>query len=153
MLVLALVVLCLPAHGAEVARVQVTPSQVQWEPQVSYERLVLTVSTPGGSVVRREFAAGQAPVFELPRGGADGAYVYELRVVPTLDAEARKALAASRESGGAAAVERLKKAGRLPAGRAGAVRLVHGRGRRPGLSGRAGRADRARRRRPRRTCR
>ena len=115
-LALMLMVLCLPVHGAEVARVQVTPSQVQWEPQVSYERLVLTVSMPGGAVVRREFAAGQAPVFELPKGGANGSYAYELRVVPTLDPEVRKALAASREAGGAAAVERLRKAGRLPAG-------------------------------------
>jgi hypothetical protein len=115
-LALMLVVLCLPAHGAEVARVQVTPSQVQWEPQVSYERLVLTVSMPGGAVVRREFAAGQAPVFELPKGGANGSYAYELKVVPTLDPEVRKTLAASREAGGAAAVERLRKAGRLPAG-------------------------------------
>ncbi|HTG36040.1 MAG TPA: tail fiber domain-containing protein [Thermoanaerobaculia bacterium] len=115
-LALMLVVLCLPVHGAEVARVQVTPSQVQWEPQVSYERLVLTVSMPGGAVVRREFAAGQAPVFALPRGEADGSYSYELRVVPTLDPEVRKALAASREPGGAVAVERLRKAGRLPAG-------------------------------------
>jgi hypothetical protein len=115
-LALMLAVLCLPAHGAEVARVQVTPSQVQWEPQVSYERLVLTVSMPGGAVVRREFAAGQAPVFELPKGGVNGSYAYELRVVPNLDPEVRKALAASREAGGAAAVERLRKAGRLPAG-------------------------------------
>jgi len=115
-LALMLMVLCLPVHGAEVARVQVTPSQVQWDPQVSYERLVLTVSMPGGAVVRREFAAGQAPVFELPKGGANGSYAYELRVVPTLDPEVRKALAASREAGGAAAVERLRKAGRLPAG-------------------------------------
>jgi hypothetical protein len=108
--------MCLPASGAEIAKVQVTPSQVQWEPQGSYERLVLTVSMPGGAVVRREFAAGQAPVFELPRGGVDGAYIYELRAVPVIDAEVRKALAASREPGGAAAVERLRKAGRLPAG-------------------------------------
>ena len=116
MLALMLAVLCLPAQGAEVARVQITPSQVQWEPQVSYERLVLTVSMPGGAVVRREFAAGQAPVFELPKGVANGSYAYELRVVPAIDAEVRKALAASREAGGAAAVERLRKAGRLPAG-------------------------------------
>jgi hypothetical protein len=115
-LALMLAVPCLPVHGAEVARVQVTPSQVQWEPQVSYERLVLTVSMPGGAVVRREFAAGQAPVFELPKGGANGSYAYELRVVPNFDPEVRKALAASREAGGAAAVERLRKAGRLPAG-------------------------------------
>src|SRR3954447_7843821 len=116
MLTLVLAVLALPAHGGEVAKVQLTPSQVHWDPQVSYERLVLTVSKPGGEVVRQEFAAGQAPVFELPRGEADGSYVYELRVVPPVDPAGRRALPASRESGHEAAVDRLKKAGRLPAG-------------------------------------
>ena len=115
-LAMAMAVLALPAHGGEVAKVQLTPSQVHWDPQVSYERLVLTVSKPGGEVVRQEFAAGQAPVFDLPQGVADGSYVYELRVVPAIDAAARRALAASRESGNEAAIERLKKAGRLPAG-------------------------------------
>ena len=116
MLVLLLAALCLPAQGMEVARVQVTSSQVQFDPQVSYERLVLTVSTPGGNVIRREFAVGQAPVFELAKGGADGSYVWELRVAPRIDSETRKALAAARESGNAAAIQRLQKSGRLPAG-------------------------------------
>ena len=53
----------LAAYAGEVARVQLSPSQVHWEPQVSYERLVLTISKPGGEVVRQEFAAGQTPVF------------------------------------------------------------------------------------------
>ena len=116
MLVLMMAALCLPVRGAQVAHVQLTPSQVQFEPQVSYERLVLTVSTPGGNVVRREFTAGQAPVFELAKGVADGSYVYELRVAPQIDSETRKALAAARESGNAAAIQRLQKSGKLPAG-------------------------------------
>ena len=115
-LVLMLAALCLPAQGVEVARVQVTPSQIQFDPQVSYERLVLTVSTPGGNVVRREFAFSQAPVFELAKGLADGSYTWELRVAPRIDPEVRKALAAARESGNAAAIQRLQKSGRLPAG-------------------------------------
>jgi hypothetical protein len=36
--------------------------------------------------------------------------------MPVIDAEVRQALAASRGPGGQAAVERLRKAGRLPAG-------------------------------------
>jgi hypothetical protein len=116
MLLLMVTALVVPASAAEVAHVQLSPLQVQFEPQVSYERLVLTVSRPGGAVVRREFEAGQAPAFDLPRGSGDGSYVYELRVVPATDPEVRKALAASREPGGAAVVERLKRAGRLPAG-------------------------------------
>ena len=115
MLVMALMVLSLPVRGEEVARVQLTPVQVHWEPQVSYERLVLTVSMPGGAVVRREFASGEAPVFELPRRAGDGSYVYELRVAPVIDPEVRKAVAAAREAGDDATVARLQKAGRLPA--------------------------------------
>jgi hypothetical protein len=116
LLMLSIVALAVPVSGAEVARIQLSSQQVQFEPQVSYERLVLTVSMPGGAVVRRDFAAGEAPVFDLPRGAGDGAYVYELRVVPAIDPEVRKTLAASREAGGASAVERLKRAGRVPAG-------------------------------------
>ncbi len=128
-LLLMVAVLVVPVSAAEVAHVQLSSQQVQFEPQVGYERLVLTVSMPGGTVVRREFEAGQAALFDLPRGGADGSYVYELRVVPTIDPEVRKALAASREAGGAAAVERLKRAGRLPVGelvQSGSFAVVNG---------------------------
>jgi hypothetical protein len=116
MLILSATALAGPARGVEVARIQATSSQVQWEPQVAYDRLVLTVSMPGGAVVRQEFAAGQIPSFDLPRGSADGSYVYELRAISPLDPEVRKALAASREADGAAEVERLRRAGRLPVG-------------------------------------
>src|SRR6478609_4740911 len=114
-LVLALALLGLPLGAEELARVHHSPQQVQFEPQGSYERLVLTVSMPGGEVVRRELAGGQAPTFVLPQGAADGSYVFELRAMPLLDAEARQALSAARTAAGAAAVERLRKAGRLPA--------------------------------------
>jgi hypothetical protein len=67
-------------------------------------------------VVRRELAGGQAPAFVLPQAAADGIYVYELRAMPLIDAEVRQALAASRGPAGAAALDRLRKAGRLPAG-------------------------------------
>jgi Chaperone of endosialidase len=129
MLALAMVTVALPALGGQVAKVQITPSQVQWDPQVSSAGLVLTISKPDGEVVRQELAAGQTPVFELPAGAADGAYVYELRVVPAIDAAARRALAASRDSGSDATVERLRKAGRLPAGelvQSGTFRVVAG---------------------------
>jgi hypothetical protein len=115
-LVLSLALLGLPAGAEELARVHHSAQQVQFEPQGSYERLVLTVSMPGGEVVRRELAGGQVPTFDLPPGAADGSYVYELRAMAPIDAETRRTLAASRGPGGQAAVERLRKAGRLPAG-------------------------------------
>jgi len=129
MLALFMVVLALPALGGQVARVQITPSLVHWDPQVSYDSLVLTISKPDGEVIRQELAAGQAPVFELPAGAADGSYVYELRVVPAIDGAAHRALAAARNSGSDATVERLRKAGRLPSGdlvQSGTFRVVAG---------------------------
>jgi hypothetical protein len=119
------------AGGAEVAAVQIDPLAVRWSPQGDYERLVLTVSKPGGAVVRREFAAGDHPVFDLAREAAgDGAYTWELRAVPRIDAATRKELAEARDRGDAAAVaERLRQAGRLPSGamvQSGTFRVVNG---------------------------
>jgi len=106
------------AGGADVAAVQIDPLAVRWSPQGDYERLVLMVSKPDGAVVRREFAAGDHPVFDLAREAAgDGAYTWELRVVPRIDAATRKELSDARDRGDAAAVtERLRQAGRLPSG-------------------------------------
>src|SRR4051812_50123344 len=69
MLALVMVVLALPAFGGQVARVQITPSLVHWDPQGSYDSLVLTVSKPDGEVVRQEFAAGEGPPLSPPPGG------------------------------------------------------------------------------------
>jgi hypothetical protein len=127
-----------PAHAADLAAVALDPMQVQWTPQVDYERLVLTVSRPDGAVVRRELAAGGTPVFDVAKEGAgDGFYRWELRVTPRIDPGVRKELAAARERGDAAAVaERLRAAGKLPAGpmvQSGSFRVVSGSVVRPDL--------------------
>ncbi len=119
--------------AADVAAVQIDPLAVRWSPQVDAERLVLTVSKPDGSVVRREFAGGEHPVFDLAREAAgDGAYTWELQAAPRLDAATRKELVEARRQGDAAAtaaVERLRQAGRLPAGamvQSGTFRVLNG---------------------------
>lgn len=103
-----------------VAAIASSPTEITFQPQVAYSRLVLTVSTPNGEVYRKEFEGGTAASFKfiddkgfnLP----DGHYGYELRVVPQLSREARKALAASREKGNSAEVMlELQKSGQLPA--------------------------------------
>jgi hypothetical protein len=58
--------------------------------------------------MRQEFDAKETPAFELPAGARDGAYTYELRLVPRLDESLRKALAEARRSGDAAALARLR---------------------------------------------
>ncbi|HEX3529355.1 MAG TPA: hypothetical protein VH988_20045, partial [Thermoanaerobaculia bacterium] len=133
LLVVLMVALAPAARAADVAAVQIDPLAVRWSPQGDFERLVLTVSKPDGTVVRRELAAGEHPVFDLAREAAgDGAYTWELRVVPRLDAATRKELAEARAKGDAAALElaeRLRQAGRLPAGamvQSGTFRVANG---------------------------
>jgi len=93
---------------AGAARMSVDPGRVQWDAQVDFERAVLTVSMPDGEVVRQEFDARQTPAFDLATGAKDGAYTYELRLVPHIDASLRKALAAARKSGDEAAIAKLR---------------------------------------------
>ncbi|MFN0123562.1 MAG: tail fiber domain-containing protein [Blastocatellia bacterium] len=113
-------------RGAEpVAAMALNRNEARWRPNMEYDQLVLTVSTPGGEVIRREFAAGEAPSFKITDdNGAplpDGSYVYELRLIPAVSADAKDALQRSREreeeDGAEAARERreMKKKGQIPA--------------------------------------
>jgi hypothetical protein len=109
------------SQGVErVAPISADSSEVRWQPAVEYDHIILTVSTPAGAVLRREFQSGVAPSLKLIDDKGlnlpDGHYVYELRVVPKLSRETRKALAASREKGNTEEVMReLQKGGQLPA--------------------------------------
>ena len=80
--------------------------------------MTLTVSGPGGLILRREFAAGAAVAFEAVGDDGkplpDGAYRYELVAAPVLDRATRRALAAARQSGDDAAIAKLQEAGKLP---------------------------------------
>ncbi|MFL6195388.1 MAG: tail fiber domain-containing protein [Thermoanaerobaculia bacterium] len=120
MVVLSAFLAALPAIG-EVVREPVGKSsfsaaQVNWDLQGSYESVVLSVSKPDGTVVRREFAGGQSPVFELARQGeVDGTYTYELRAVPRIDPQVKKTLAGVREENRTALVAKLRREGKLPA--------------------------------------
>jgi len=119
MVVLAVVLalgLAVPSLAGEMARIELGASAARWDVQQGdFAGFVLTVSQPDGRVVRREFKAGDAVVFELGAAAKDGSYGYELRGVPHIDASVRSELAAARKAGNEAAViERLKEAGRLP---------------------------------------
>jgi hypothetical protein len=102
----------------EVAKTTVGSTGLTWQPAVAYDSAVLTVSGPGDSVLRREFAAGEALVFLVnDRDKAvieDGEYTWEIRFAPSLDAEAKRALRAARETGDPADIERLKEKGAVP---------------------------------------
>jgi hypothetical protein len=102
-----------------IATVAADQTEVRWQPQVEYGRLILTVSTPDGEVIRQEFEEGAGPSLKLiDKQGLnlpDGQYMYELRVVPKLSKEIKKALAASREKGNTGEVmQELQKSGQFP---------------------------------------
>src|SRR5262245_19220760 len=101
-----------------IAAVAADSTEIKWQPRVEYARLVLTVSTPSGEVLRKEFEAGNLPSFKfIDDNGVkmpDGQYVYELQVVPNLTREARKALAAARKDGNDEAVRELQRRGEVP---------------------------------------
>lgn len=113
-------VMAAPAdNDGPVANAKATASQIDWQTKVEYSTIVLTVSTPDGKVIRKEFKAEAAPSFRSTdeKGGnlPDGSYQYELRVVPVFAAGVREALAAARKNGNDEAVMRdLQSRGLLP---------------------------------------
>ncbi|HEV7516457.1 MAG TPA: hypothetical protein VGR07_09175, partial [Thermoanaerobaculia bacterium] len=100
------------APGRSLAAVNVGAAGVEWLPQAArYDRVVLTVSGPGGLILRQEFAAGKTAALSLfdAKGQRlpDGAYTWQVEVVPTLDEGARQAVAAARAAGDEAALADL----------------------------------------------
>ena len=94
-------------------------SSVKWDVAGPYAAATLSVSTPDGQVLSKEFAAGIAPEFRLIDANGerlpDGQYIYELRLTPIIAAEVKEKLKAAREKGNADEVQReLKKRGALP---------------------------------------
>ena len=86
-----------------VAQAAATSSAIIWESRARYAKAVLTVSTPDGEVIRREFKAGESISFNNSHEGQtlpDGQYIYELRFTPALSSEDRRALAEARAKEG-----------------------------------------------------
>lgn len=97
-IMLALIIACpLALRGTDrevqepklpIARLEVQPTRIDWQPRVNYESLALTVAGPGELWIRRELEAGQPAFLNLfDQAGhqlPDGAYRYELRLVPSM---------------------------------------------------------------------
>ncbi|HSK80485.1 MAG TPA: hypothetical protein VLQ45_28790 [Thermoanaerobaculia bacterium] len=110
----------LPALAQEpLATVSVSGGAVDWLVNGSYERVVLTVSDPEGTVTRQEVKGGKGLTFSLydAKGNKrfDGTYTWELRADPVLSASVKERLAASRKDGDASVELELRRSGQLPA--------------------------------------
>jgi hypothetical protein len=101
-----------------VADIIVTTKEIRWEPHAPHAGLTLSIATPGGTVVRQEFAPGTAAALSIINSAGqrwiDGSYIYELAVTPILDEATRQQLAAAGEADRAAVVAQLQQSGALP---------------------------------------
>jgi hypothetical protein len=96
-----------------VGHTTISGTSVAFEPTVNTGRILLTVTTPSGVVITKEYSAGRTPSFalqELAKGTAlDGQYRYELRAVPRYSDEAKRQLAEARAKDDDAAIERIQR--------------------------------------------
>jgi hypothetical protein len=99
-----------PAHADDFATSNLGSNRVTWDLAGSYDRAVLTVSRPDGTVFRKEFKSTGIPSFDLvDKAGnlaADGAYTWQIVLSPRLDAAQKDALAAARRTNDPAAEAR-----------------------------------------------
>ena len=104
---------------------------VDWQVSVpNYERVTLTISTPSGEVISREFKAGQAVAFHLKELPSidDGAYVYQLTVAPKVPERVARQLKAARAANDESAAREILRGAGLgePAIESGAFRVAGG---------------------------
>jgi len=111
------VILTFPALAAErngsLGNMTVSAAAVEWQASASnVERLVLTVMTPSGAVITREFSGTSAsfhPADLVPYNVVDGTYHYSLRGVPRVATALRAQLSAARQRGDDAAIAQIQK--------------------------------------------
>ena len=114
-LLLALALICgsavVPAQADDFAATQAGSSRITWDIAGVYDRAVLTVSRPDGTVFRKEWKSGSSPAFDLSDAAgnvaADGAYTWQIVLSPRLDAAQKDALASARRTNDPAAQARV----------------------------------------------
>ena len=77
-----------------VADMMIGSSGINWQPKVSFEQLLLTVSRPDGTVFQKTFSSSGTPYLDISNifgtGACDGIYTYELRVITPVQAKTRR---------------------------------------------------------------
>jgi hypothetical protein len=107
-----------PLFAADpVAAIHTSSQTVDWQPNVANDGIRITVIGPDGAVYQHEFAAGETPVFRLAdiakNAAINGAFTYELRATPRIDASVKRELAAARAADDADAIARIERANGL----------------------------------------
>ncbi|HEU5103288.1 MAG TPA: hypothetical protein VFU22_29910 [Roseiflexaceae bacterium] len=107
------------SQDGPVAAMNISASQISWQPRTPTAGLMLTIAGPDGSVVRQEFEASTVATLSIEGSDGqrrlDGVYTYELRAIPILTEATRQQLAAAAgEAGREALVAQLLQSGALP---------------------------------------
>src|SRR5438132_1358211 len=104
-------------EGPSLGDVNVSTTAIQWTASGQYDRVVLTISGPDGFSFTKEFTSGNTPILRVHDLGAktpaDGAYTWEMRLVPRVSAAVREKLAAAREADDDQAAARIQAEARL----------------------------------------
>lgn len=107
-------------------------ASIEWDVQIQgHERIRLSVLSPDGELFVREFNPGRNPSFRvLDLGGEvlDGAYNYELRVVPKVSNTTKQKLQDARAANDEAAIRKIRKEANLDEEivQAGTFTILHG---------------------------
>ena len=102
------------AGGEPVATVTIDSQGISWQPKVSNESFVLTITGPDNFQYEQVFTAGNTPSFDISDAVGDGPYTYELVAIPVIEPEIRQILDTVTEENRRAVEEQLKQAGKLP---------------------------------------
>ncbi|MCP4903302.1 MAG: tail fiber domain-containing protein [bacterium] len=98
--------------------VGIDPNSVEMQLAPPDARYVLSIAGPNGFSFQQEFARGDAPTLSAHSadGGvlANGAYTYELRLIPEITPEIETAIKMARETGDMSEIEELKAEGAIP---------------------------------------
>ena len=112
-------ILAQTSDAGRVASVSGGGLNIRFDIAVSYSSATVTISSPDGQVLRKEFKSGITPELALTDAKGerlpDGVYSYEIRVAPVFSSGLKEAFAAAREKGNEDEVQRdLRKRGMLP---------------------------------------
>jgi len=106
--------------AAQIIEVSTEATELRIDPLVPCDGMVVNLSGPGEIFVQRQLGPGSPAVLQtMDADGVpfpDGRYTYEVRLIPSLDAQARQRWAQARLTGDRATIALMERDGLLPAG-------------------------------------
>jgi hypothetical protein len=134
------------AYAKNIGNARGGGSSIEWDLDINYESVRLTLIDQDGNAIAKDFAKGKTPTFRLSDLGgivADGQLSYELRATPFIAPGLRKQLEDARKNNDDAAVRKIQKDNGLsePLVLSGVITIVNNQIVAPGLTSEPGAND------------